>query len=307
MATWSVTVNKLMNESSADDRMKQVFVLIENTLFDHSGWKLIGYGDGSTFSKNASGITPNPFPAHPSITGAGNDSWVVFENTDGVQLIFQVHNSYFYMYWSVDGDYLAESTGPWDDATATVRPGSSTALSDEVAPTADNIYPDSDFYMSIATSGDGNSFIAFSGYNEIMCMALVKLENTKPLNDHPYWSYLNSGSGIYDDGEISSTSSYQHGAAYHPVAGDLLYILSRLRGNGEIMDSMPADPYSGNEQVVEAVCICEKSPYKHMQGKVPGFVRNSSNRGLGDTFDGGEYMCMGEWALPWDGTTTPLL
>jgi hypothetical protein len=308
MASWNVTINQHIDEAASENRAKQVYCLLQNTLY--TNWTLIAYSDGSTtFTKNAAGITPNPYPTFPAITGGtvdiNNDSWVVFENADGVQVVLQVHNDYVYLFSSVDTSYL-DSPGPWDDATNTVRPGYTTTPTDELSPYGASTYYGSPFYISLAMSTDNNSFIMFSGIGLQWCLVFVKVEDTKTGDDHPYWAYNRVGSSTFKDAYLSSNTA-EHAAGIHPVGNQQCYILSRPYGYADCMDTMTADPYTGNEQLIEPLCICEKASYKHIRGKVPGFWRNSSLRGAGDTFDGGTYMCLGEWSVPWNGTLTALI
>lgn len=308
MATWNVTINQIIDESSAANKALQRFTLLENYLY--TNWTLLAYGDGSTtFTKNAAGITPNPFPTYPAITGGTvdttDDAWAVFENADGCQVVIQADGYYIRIGFTVDGDYLA-SPGPWDDATNSDRPGSTTPPTDELLPDSDSFYQTSDYYMSIAMSADNNSFIFFSGNVHDSCCALIKLEETKTGDDHPYWLYLYNGGDTFSDSYISASSG-EHTVCYHPIGGQQRYPLARpYSANTDVMDSMLADPFTGYEQLVEGMCVCVTAPYNHIRGRVPGFWRNSGNRSQGDTFDGGNYMCMGDWTLPWDGTTTAL-
>lgn len=315
MATWTVSINNHINESSNADRAKQVFVLIKDELLGAStAWTLIAYGSGTggSYAKDDTGLT-DPFPSFPNITGGTEDvndnSWIVIENADGEQVIIQVSSNYLHLFWSCSNSYLKESTGPWDDASATVRPGDSTTPADEVdhGSFPCNAGYTATYYASIAVSDDGNSFIFFAKTGtDSIGIAFVKVEDTKTGDTHPYWSFMDSGSSTFDDSVLSSASSGDDTKSYHPSGGQLRYTLARPYSYQDIMDNMVVDPYTGNEQLVEPLCVCEQSPYNHIRGKVPGFVRNSSARSMGDTFNSGEYMCMGEWSVPWNGTTTSL-
>lgn len=308
--SWDLTINQPITGSITADRGKAAFMLLIDTLYNHVDWTLVAYGDGSTFSKLVTGITPNPFGAFPDISGVGSGSWTVFTNADGVQVIIKsgvsAYNNEFY--WSVDGDYLA-SPGPWDDAGNSTRPGSVSPPTDEVSLGLTSYSGSGAYYLSVAMGTDGCSFIMFgkSGTYKY-CTTLIKCLYTKAGDTHPYWSYhAGNGSAVFDDGSLSSPSAAKS-YSYHPVGGVLQYRLMDITGYDHLMQDIPVDPYTGNEQLLESLCACDRDvAYRHIRGTVPGFMRNSCTRSMGDTFNGGEYMCMGDYSVPWNGTTTALL
>lgn len=309
--SWNVTVNSLISAASNAERCLRFFLYMNQRLFE-AGWSQMAYGDGaSVFGKNATGYATNQLPDFDavSISPVASGVWVVFENADGLQCCMQCASSYIDVWWTVDGNYLAETPGPYDDAGDSTRPGSSTAVTDEVHLGHEYYTTSSDFYMTSAMSTDNNSFIFFGkDGTRRNCASIIKCDPVKTGDAYPYWGYLN----LYDTDSFKATdladggTSYSFG--YHPVGGYLGYRLTEPCCDTDFMDSMPVDPNTGKEQLVECLAVhASTAIYRHIRGTVPGFLRCSSDRSAGDTFNGGEYMCMDDYALPWDGTLTSLL
>ncbi len=307
MVTWTTSRNNHINEPNDEDRVKQIFALIKDRLLNASTpWTMLGYGDGnSNTSMSASGVT-DPFPSFPNITGGtvdiNDNSWMCLQNDDGVEIVVQIDDDDISFWWSVNGGYATAG-----DESASLRPGNSSPPSDEVGHGDYGIDAgcSSEYYCSIAVSGDGNSFILFANVSDVIGMALVKCEDTKTGDTHPYWS-LEDDTYSFSDSTLSPNSNTDFIKGYHPSGGALCYKLSNIDFYGNIMDDIVPDPYTGNHQLLEPLAGCMDSPYYHIRGKVPGFLRNPDARSIGDLFNSGEYVCMGQWSVPW-GSTDSLL
>lgn len=303
---WSTSRNNYINESAAVDRGKQVIILMKEVLVDTAGWKCVAYGDGTSTSDVdiSNGVTPN-FPAFPSVTGMGTSIWLALENTSGAQAVFQNDSGGdVAMYWSPSGSYTNDSP------TATTRLGGTTPPADEI--TMQTSYNDwgggvSAHYMTIAYTSDAESFIAFGqrgGYDE-RCGFLIKATYAKTGDSYPYvacWRAQNNFD-VWDKANLSVTpSGYVEGR--HPTNGTKDYALSTIEwDDDDLMDSMPPDPASGDEQLIETIVACPIAGSLHIRGKADGIFRMSGLRSTGDKFDSDRYMGIGDFAIDgWNST-----
>lgn len=302
MATWTTSRNNHLDEAVDNDRAKQSLMLIKDRLTGATTpWTLIGYGTGTggSSSMNIAGVA-DPFPAFPSIVGVADNAWICVMNDDGEQVVLQVQGDDGHLWWSCTGDYTTIGDEAEDD-----RPGNTGGPADEVTHFASGVdlgYTAA-HYASIAVSDDGNSFIYFAKQGTgALGLAFTKLEDTKAGDTHPYWSYMyeTTSPGAWAETYMSYIGSNDRAMSYHPAGGVLDYPVSQLYSGGQpVPDVIVPDPFTSDQQLVEVLAVCMTPPRYHIRGKIPGILRNPDARSMGDTFDTGAWMCMGEYALPW--------
>lgn len=310
--SWSVTRNVSLGSSN---QWQPFFYHFKEALVA-AGWEMVAYGTGwgagTTYTK-----TPPIVDPWGSAGDVNETAWFVMTNGDGVQLYSRAEDGMAEFGWSVDGDYLAESPGPWDDANESTRPGHVNPPTDEIN------FIDVEMslhYVSFATTA--NSFIAFGriGWDDTFALALVEV-GAKTGDGYPYWGYGRSGSDGWEVGGLSNTGSgIYYPRSYHPTLGSINYplmnmiVASSTDLFGSVYD-LAEDTITGNMPKLSSMCVCNTwsggTSYVHYKGVVPGIYRVPNSVALGDrvvygTDDLDIYMCLGDYVVPWDSETDEL-
>jgi len=268
-------------------------------------WTVKGSGEGS----GGSGAWDNVdrWSSVPTLSSC----WIGLQSTDGVQLLLKQNSSYV-----LAAVYKGSYVGTGADATTWPDRGAPPAT--EIDLWSNTGYKDlanigGDFYQQVAVSSDGCSFYTFAKLGAYVPsgMAVIKLTSTKTGDPIPYWAfnahYVNHN--IWDRNHLQEgTYNPAFGVGIHPGGGNHFYAVPELRRSGiALFDNIGADPVSGKEQLIECLAICLDTSYKHLRGKIPGLLMCSDARAVGDTFNAGEFVCVGGKALPWGSNTIPLL
>jgi len=306
--TWTVSRNNIISGANTADRAKGAMILIKDKLQAAAvPWTVVKSGTGTGGSYGAGDL----LPTYPSISGVNSYAWVLLENTEGVQVIIQYYSNYLYMFWAPDGGY--ESTGDEDEDT---RPGDVSPPTTEVinVPSTSNMIwgLNGDYYLSVATEDSGTSFIVFGKYLTYASagMAIIKL-NTPSGDLHPYW-----GMNVCDDSDTPWGADYWESystianarKAYHPTAGGINYGVANYKiNNSDAMDNMPANPYTGEEQLMGLVAINIQSPHQHVKGGINGIMRCPGNLATGAKLNSGELIVLEDFVVPWGSAVDNLL
>ena len=306
---WTTVKNYLIDDSTFLGKVQRIVWRLKNALLYDcpTPWTLLGWGNGSDdFQPNST----DPWFDFGDITT--DDSWFVLENASGLQLILSNHNgARMQGRWTATGDYLA-SPGPWDDASPTVSPGSTSPPVDEVIMTSGNVNWTWSINprLNIAMSDDGDSFIMASilGTTVNVTRILCKVEVTEPADLYPWYGFCHYGTG--NTWTVSSFTGTAYGRGYNPSgAGNVTsYSLGGLYdGQLDIGNNIYVSPLTGNVHLSETLVVCRVAGSRHIRGKLTSMIRVPNAYAPGDTFNNGEFMNFGSYAIPWNDPVTPLL
>lgn len=315
--TWTTSRNNAISDSLSPKRALQTLLLIKTRLKACLvPWTVVGSGSGSGGSFDMSGA--DLLPDFPSLTGAGDGSWICLQNVDGLQIVIQQINysnaGYLYLYWSGDGGYELTS-----DASATLRPGNVSPPAKQVNMNDDG-YTYIDFaggsvhYKSIAVRDDGRGFILFGKIGAYACqhMAVVKVSGD-PLDVDPYvgvhYAVSGNSNNAWDMSFLEGTSQPSSRRLWHPTGGRRYMSFCDLQSNAaDVFDgNLQVNPYSNKTQLMAVVVGCPSVTYKFVKGIVEGYYRVPQGKGIGDKFENGELINMYNIAVPWGSSTDELL
>jgi hypothetical protein len=268
------------------------------------GWVVQGSSDGVT-------VVADYMDAVDRWTTAvslNNSAWICLQNVsaESAEMVMQVVDENLYCWRSDTGGY-----GAGQGAGLLTRVGTSAPPADELQVHGTNVAAGLgyDHYVNIAA--DVTSFILFSKLGVVVgqAFAYVRLTGAKVGDVRPYWSYLNFRDAVevWDVASLSTTPTGGFPRGYHPAGGTQVYRLSDLYAGGSFMTTMGADPYTGKFPMVETLAVCTDAPYQHIRGVVTGIWRTSGVRSLGDLYNTGDYVQIGNYAVPWGSVSDPLV
>jgi len=300
---WATERNIQLTGSTTEERALQALIILKETLVS-AGWSLIGNGDGvDDVNVNLAGGATDYFPAFPSVTGMAAGAWFAVESASGAQLVFQAPTgSDVFMYASPGGNYTDDSP------THSVRLGATTPPADEIDFTVSG-YGDIGTYanrkFTIAYTDDATSFVlfgAYSGDNDLRGFWL-ELDGAKTGDATPYvgsW-YLRVGYDCWGNLYNPEANSIK---GWHPDGAVQEYCFGKpMFDSVDIINVLPPDPVSGDEQIIDCLVGCQVAASYHIRGVAPGIKWCSGLRSTGDMFDSDRYVCIGDNVIDgWNST-----
>jgi hypothetical protein len=268
------------------------------------GWAVQGSSDGVTVVADYMDAADRWVTA----VSLNNSAWICLQNAavETAEIVIQVTGESLYCWRSDTGGY-----GAGQGAGLLTRVGTSAPPADELQVHGTNVTAGLgyDHYTNIAA--DDTSFILFSKLGVVagQALACVKLTGSKVGDIRPYWSYLNflDAAEVWDVASLSTAPAGGFPRSWHPAGGTQTYRLTDLYAGGSFMGAMGADPYTGKFPMIETLAVCTDAPYQHIRGVVTGIYRTSGIRSLGDLYNTGDYVQIGNYAVPWGSVSDPLV
>jgi hypothetical protein len=273
-------------------------------------WTRIASGGGTASGLYLWGSTKT-LPTWPAITGIKTLAWAIWQNASGAQLCVQINSSgqINTLKWSPSGSFLVgasnQDTLPADPADVVTHTAGGNL---------DIGYATGVYTISMAYTTDHNSFIIFGRRTaDDFGACFITLEDTKTGDTQPYWCWFHIGTSNFWTRTELSTQTGNYLMGYHPINGAKVYNISEAISVKSIspMDSIGADPVSGNIPRIDSICVCGTGGSLHIRGKVPGIYRVPTVLGTGDRIDdagGGvyDYVVIGDYCVPWGSSAAML-
>jgi hypothetical protein len=295
--TWACSRNNTLTSGTAEFRGVQFLILIKEVLVA-AGWSLIGTADGvDDVDLDLSGGATDYFPVFPAVTDMDDGAWFAVESASGAQLVFQADAA-------GTVDVYASPLGAYTDDTPThsTRLGGTTPPADEFQ-VSDATYAGvgvaANQKVSISYSDDAKSWIAFgiNAGNDNVSGFWIETEYHKAGDPAAYIGrfYCRASYDCWDNLNTPEANSIQ---GWHPSSAVKEYCLGLpMFDSVDIIATLPVDPVSSDEQLIEAFVGCQTASFYHFRGKASGIVWMSGNRSTGDTFEGDRYMGIGKVAI----------
>jgi hypothetical protein len=296
---WTTDVNIYLDGADGWAVSRQFLVLLDKKLVESAGWLRIGTSNGTSYNWGPEKLLPD----FSTITGVGNGAWGCWKNSKGAYLVVALSgtgSATMNIWWSPKEGYTRSGV------TATSAPGDATSASDQVDMKSDDMGSGGGFYLSFAYDDD-RSFILFGVDSGVPTYAFsfLTLDNVHPDDLYPFWCYFNSAANAWDKTFLSDDISSRV-LGYHPNGFISVYHFAKLVWMATYtIDNLPADPVTGNQVMLECF-ILRRGGNSHVRGTAPGIYRVSSLLNIGDHLDSYNYIVMGDYALPWDGTSTAI-
>lgn len=318
---WTMERNVVFAWDSDATRMWRKYVIKLKEILVANGWVLLGVGMGTgTGQYNFTGT--DTLPAFPSVTGTSTDMWVCLrapDNGDGMprpEVVIQQEytSSDCNFWWRPEGGYTSAGIGERQRPTAGTGSENAHASNDKNFPVSGVTT-----YWNFAVAADG-SFMAYN-YSQsrgAVWHFFLRCVDTEEGDDYPYAAFWRSSYNyqMIDNWQIGYQNGAPSIASYHPTLGkiwtdesgggaDKGYGGSRF-GRQITTDIIAAglSPVDGSPQMMGVWVMSWGASAGQRKGRLPDvFECHLSN---GDKVNGGDYIQVGHYLLPWMSATDNL-